>query len=978
MCKSQEIRDSFLKFFESKGHLVWPSSSLIPVNDPTLLLIGAGMAPFKSYFKGEADPPCRRMATCQKCVRADDIDRVGKTIRHHTFFEMLGNFSFGDYYKKESILWAWEYFIKVLKLPEEKLWVTVHIDDDEAYKIWNKEVGLEPSRIIRLKEMFWGPIGLTGPCGPCTELCYDLGEKFGCGKPDCQPGCDCDRYLELWNLVFTGLNKNEKGQFENLPAPCIDTGLGFERLMMVLQNKPSPYETDLFQEIMDKIIKLEDKEYIKLLGEKEIATAERIIADHIRSAVFMIGDNITPSNEGRGYVLRRLLRRAVYFGRRVGISGRGRDDIKKYVSFLPDLVDPVVNIMGEIYPEVSQKIKYIKEIISGEENSFNETLMKGIVYYETEKNKLAISGEKILSGEAVFKLYDTYGYPLEMTKEITERDGIQIDEEGFKSLLEEQREKSRKDQQGKLAVMGDSIVTGLKTEDSEFVGRDRDTFEVKTKILAIFKDGKEAESAENEEIQIVLEKTPFYAESGGQVGDQGTILSPESLENSGAGSPSFMVIIKENNTFKNQEGVHIHKGTLTGRLSKGDEVIARVDKNSRESIMSHHTATHLLQAALRKVLGAHVTQAGSSVSPERLRFDFSHYKALTEEEKKKIEKLVNDWADVKKPIKPVEKKEMSLKEAIDSGALAFFEDKYGEKVRVITIKDENGEIISSELCGGTHEESAQAIGIFGISNESSIGAGLRRIEARCKNFHSKEFKEEKERLQSARHYFLSPRLKDAGYFNKIERLLKEKKHSEEQLAGMGERIEFKKEDIGPKPPVPDDLSENVKNTLIQLYGAAEEIGCPYSQLDKFEDYYKKFEEYVKNLDKKIKEKKKAGALGEIDNLVNLKKEIDGVNVISGSIKDATREALMEIVDRIKVKIKSGIVVLGTVLDDKPVLICGITKDLVQKGFHAGKIISQIAEAVGGKGGGRPDFAQAGGKNKEGLKSALEKVYDIVK
>ena len=937
MYDSITVRNNFLDFFKSKEHLVWPSSSLIPVNDPTLLLIGAGMAPFKTYFKGESEPPKRRMATCQKCVRADDIDRVGKTIRHHTFFEMLGNFSFGDYFKKETIVWAWEYFTRELKFSPDKLYVSIHKDDDEAFKIWNNDVKVPSERIYRMSDNFWGPIGQTGPCGPCSEIMYDLGEEFGCGKADCRPGCDCDRYLELWNLVFTGLNKTEKGEFEKLPAPCIDTGLGFERLLMVLQNKRSPYETDLFKQIIYSIDDLsQDKN-----DDDFLVMAKRIIADHLRSAVFMVSDNITPSNEGRGYVLRRLIRRAGYFGKKINISGR----------FLYKLAPVVINLMHIIYTELKNKEDYIINIIRSEESVFEKTLEKGSAFLANEIKSLKEKKEKIFSGDKSFLLHDTYGFPYEMIEEILNTEKMTADRDGFNKLLEKQKERSRRALGEKISLFVSSgISTGLDKDSVVFTGYEN--LAERTKIIRIYKDEKEAESVKDGSFQIVLQKTPFYSEQGGQKGDRGFITAID-------GSFKLEVF----NTVKNKEDISVNIVRLVEGVCIKTEVTAEVDRLFRKHITINHTATHLLQSALRKLIGSHITQSGSLVTQERLRFDFSHFKPLTDEEIRLIEDEIN--ANIDKT-DTVTKEEMTLENAGKLGALAFFEDKYANTVRVVTVKNKNQEVISRELCGGTHLDDTSEIGYLKIISESSIGTGIRRIEAKRIDRKYRDFLDD---------YCIS--LKYSNIINNIRKLSSEKEEIEKKL--RSKKIDFTglftvNEDI---QKIPDEIEDDIRKNLEKLYEFIHIIGCPYKERADLFSYYIRYEDHVKNIEKILSRSELSTAFEKIDEIIKNKRTINGIDVVSQNIENGSGRVLRDLVDAVKLKLKSGIIMLSFVTDGNPFLACGVTDDLKCR-FNAGKIVSNAAGIISGKGGGRPDFAQAGGKDSSRLQEALESVFTYVK
>ncbi len=689
-----ELRKLFLDFFESKNHMILKSFSLVPKDDNSLLLINSGMAPMKKYFTGEVTPPKKRVTTCQKCVRTPDIERVGITSRHGTFFEMLGNFSFGDYFKRQATAWAWEFCTKVLELPIDKIWVSIYENDDEAFDIWVNEVGVAPERIVRLgkEDNFWEHG--AGPCGPCSELYFDRGEKYGCGKPGCGVGCDCDRYVEFWNLVFTQFNSDGKGNYAPLEHPNIDTGMGLERLACIMQGVDNLFLVDTVQNIMKRISEIVGVKY----GEDEKKDISlRVITDHVRSAVFMIGDGVIPSNEGRGYVLRRLLRRALRHGRLLGI--------KK--PFLSDICDSVINENGEAYPELVEKRELIKKLIKLEEESFEKTIDQGM---QILNNFIKNSKNNVLSGEEAFKLNDTYGFPIDLTKEIIAEHGMKLDEEKFSELLLEQKKRARNARKnaGMDAWIGNNIsLEGIK--ETEFLGYDK--YSTKAKILLIIKDGEKVEQAfANDEILIVLDKTPFYAESGGQVGDTGNIISKSSK-------------ISVLDTTKDNNGIFLHKAVVDeGIISCGDELVAEIDLDRRHNIMRNHTAAHLLQAALRKILGNHVEQAGQLVDGDRLRFDFTHFCALKPEELKSVEDIVNE--EILKGVN-VECLEMPIEEARKLGAMALFGEKYGDIVRVV--KAEDG--FSTEFCGGTHVDNTSKLGLFKIMSESSVASGVRRIEA---------------------------------------------------------------------------------------------------------------------------------------------------------------------------------------------------------------------------------------------------------
>ncbi len=692
-----EIRKAFLNFFESKDHYVRPSYSLVPEKDKSLLLINAGMAPLKPYFMGTETPPSKRMATSQKCIRTGDIENVGKTARHATFFEMMGNFSFGDYFKEESITWGWEFCIKHLKMPPEKLWVSIYKDDDEAFEIWNKKIGIPKEKIVRLgkEDNFW-EIG-TGPCGPCSEIYFDRGEEFGCDSEECKPGCDCDRYVEFWNHVFTQYDKDEEGNYHPLPNPNIDTGMGLERVACIMQNVSSIFEVDTIRHILDGVLAVSKKEYGKN-AKDDISI--RIITDHIRAVTFMVGDGILPSNEGRGYVLRRLLRRAARHGKLLGIKG----------NFLSSLVDKVIEVSGDAYPELEERRDYIKKIISIEEERFQQTIDQGIEILKEYIEELKKDDKKVLSGENAFKLYDTYGFPLDLTKEILEEENMKVDEEGFNKEMEKQRERARaaREEMEEVGWKSDALSKIADGIDSEFVGYDN--YETDAEILAIIRNGELLEEAEKEsEVDIVLNKTPFYSEGGGQIGDKGIIKGE-----------GFKVEI--NNCKKGNNGIPLHMGkVIDGQVKVGQKAKALIDIENRMNTARNHTATHLLHKALKEILGDHVQQAGSLVTPDRLRFDFTHFQAISEEELGKVEFLVNEKILESLKVNAIETTQDNAKEM---GAAALFGEKYGEVVRVISIGE-----FSKELCGGTHVNNTSEIALFKIVSESGVAAGVRRIEA---------------------------------------------------------------------------------------------------------------------------------------------------------------------------------------------------------------------------------------------------------
>jgi len=689
-----ELRQTFLNFFQDRGHKIIPSSSLVPHKDPTLLLTSAGMVQIKPYFLGLETPPSQRLASCQKCFRTTDIDSVGDS-KHLTFFEMLGNFSVGDYFKKEAISWAWDFVTKYLKLLEERLWITIYLDDDEAFAYW-REVGVPAGKILRFGEEdnFWGPVGDSGPCGPCSEIHYDLGEEFGCGKPECKPNCDCGRFSEIWNLVFTQYNQDPSGQRTPLPKPNIDTGMGLERTLAAIQGKSSPYETDLFSPLVDHICRLSRKKYGR---DENTDRAIRIVTEHSRGIAFLIADGVIPSNEGRGYVLRRILRRASLFGRKLGLNN----------PFLNEMAEVVVGTVSHIYPELMANQNLITEVIRVEEKKFITTLDTGLNLVEKLINEASVQGRRDLTSEEIFRLYDTYGFPPELTVEIAREKGLSIDWEGFQAEMEKQRERARVSMRGTASLKVKATVIRKQTR---FIGYRKYSSRSKVRDL-VTNESSVRNVAEGSEVDVILDKTPFYGEMGGQVGDSGEINSKKGK-----------VVVT--NTLRTPSDVIIHRGKVVeGSISIGDEVEAKVDSARRLDIARNHTATHLLQAALRQIVDRHIEQKGSLVEPERFRFDFSHLGQVTEEQLNEIQRQVNDW--IRQDLK-AEAKVLPYKQAIAEGAIALFEEKYGEEVRMLEIGEP---AISKELCGGTHVSSTGEIGIFLITSESSIGTGLHRIEA---------------------------------------------------------------------------------------------------------------------------------------------------------------------------------------------------------------------------------------------------------
>ncbi len=868
-----ELRRLYLDFFESKGHLKMKSFSLVPHNDNSLLIINSGMAPLKPYFTGQEIPPRRRVTTCQKCIRTGDIENVGKTARHGTFFEMLGNFSFGDYFKTEAIHWSWEFLTEVVGLDANRLYPSIYEDDDEAFDIWNKEIGIAPERIFRFgkEDNFWEHG--AGPCGPCSEIYYDRGEKYGCGKPGCTVGCDCDRYMEVWNNVFSQFNNDGHGHYTDLIQKNIDTGMGLERLAVVVQDVDSIFDVDTLQALRNKVCEMAGVKYKE--DEKQDVSI-RVITDHIRSVTFMVSDGIMPSNEGRGYVLRRLLRRAARHGRLLGIQDK----------FLSKLCETVIEGSKDGYPELEEKKEFITKVISEEEEKFNKTIDQGLSILADMEKALEEQNKNVLTGEDTFKLYDTYGFPIDLTKEILEEKNITIDEEGFSKCMNEQREKARKARKvsnymGADATVYDEIDPAI---TSEFVGYDKLKNDSKVTVLTTEEDVVEALS-EGDKGTIIVDETVFYATMGGQEGDKGYITSPEGE-------------FKVDTTIKLKGGKIGHVGVMTkGMIKAGDTVTLLVDSEYRADTCKNHSATHLLQKALRTVLGNHVEQKGSYVDPERLRFDFTHFQSMTAEELKKVEDIVNE--KIVEAI-PVETKIMTIEEAKKTGAMALFGEKYGESVRVVCIDD-----FSKEFCGGTHVANTANIRLFKIISEAGVAAGVRRIEA----------------------------LTDKGvlkYYEELEKLVKE-------------------------------ASEAAKTESVQLVRRIHTMNDEIKALS--------------SENEKLKAELANNALGDVsDNVV----EIKGVKFVATKVDNVDMNELRNLGDKIKNEIGSGVVlVVSAIGNDKVNMIAMATDDAVAKGAHAGNLIKAVASLVGGGGGGRPNMAQAGGKNPAGIPELLKKAPNVL-
>ena len=872
-----EIRSQFLEYFKKHNHQIIRSSSLVPSDDPTLLFTNAGMVQFKRTFLGEEKRSYVRAATSQKCVRAggkhNDLEKVGYTARHHTFFEMLGNFSFGDYFKEKGIEFAWDLLVNGYNLPTEDLWVSVYLDDDEAYDIWRNKIGVSEERIVRFgeKDNFWS-MGDTGPCGPCSEILIDRGEEFGCDNPDCMVGCECNRYLEIWNLVFMQYNRDASGEMTPLPRPSIDTGMGLERIASLVQNVPTNFDTDLILPIIKKIETLSEKR----LGESsQTDIAMKVIADHTRAAAFLIGDGILPSNEGRGYVLRRIIRRAIRYGRNIALSKL----------FLHKTATVVFDIMKPAYPELSNASAFITNVIKNEEIRFSETLDNGLKLLNDSLSDIQAKNLNEVPGHVIFKLYDTYGFPVDIIKDVVRDKGMTLDITGFNEAMEIQRTKSRSvttfsgisDAYKKLSAKG--IKSG-------FVGYD--TLSCTSKVLVMVENGNEVvEAGPGTDIEIVTDITPFYAESGGQAGDTGKITG---------GNDNQGVDVAITSTIKDPTGIIIHKGKIiSGHIKKGEEVTLSVDKTRRKATACNHTTTHILHYALRNVLGTHVKQAGSLVAPDRFRFDFTHFSQVDGDALNRIETIVNNR--IRENV-PVETKEMDAEEAFKSGATALFEEKYGDRVRVVSLAS-----FSKELCGGTHTGRTGNIGLFKIIGESSVASGIRRIEALTG--------------EAALEYIQ----KTSKIVQETARLIKEK---------------------------PEDIAKRV---------------------DKILTGYKSIEKEMEKLKANLATAKAGGTEEDI-------RSINGVKILAKKVAVDKPAALRELADRLKEKIKSGIVVLGSVAGSKVLLIVVVTKDLTNR-FNAGNIVKQVSAIVGGGGGGRPDMAQAGGSMPEKLDQALEEAYRII-
>lgn len=927
---SNEIRNEFLNYFKERGHEIYPSDNIVPSNDPTLLFTTAGMVQFKPLWAG-APLKSPRAASVQKCLRAggkgSDLENVGRTLRHHTFFEMLGNFSFGDYFKEEAVSWAWDFAVNVLEIPKEKLWVSVFEDDDEAEEIWGKHIKKE--RIVRLgpDDNFWGPAGPSGACGPCSEIYIDLGHEKGCQKPGCAVGCDCERYLEFWNIVFPQFFQDENGARSPLKRRGIDTGMGLERLAYILQGAQSNYDTDLFRPIIDEIIKISDGR-IDYPGNESHKVSVHVIADHVRAITFALAENILPSNEGRGYVVRRILRRAARHARMLGI-----EDV-----ILSKLAPIVIEKMKDAYPDLAESREHVCGVILAEEKGFAGTLSSGINALEDLLAGLRKNNEKILPGKDVFYLYDTLGFPVDLVRDILDDEGFTFSEDEFEGLMAAQKRQARAGWQGGEDASLQDVYKemGNSLEPVEFVGYR--TEEISSKIVALIVGAQNVQKATaGEKVCVVLEKTPFYAQAGGQVGDTGVIQSSEGC-------------IRVQNTTAFANKLIFHYGIVeSGEFACGYSVRAKVNGERRAKIMAHHTATHILQAALQEKIDKNIKQAGSYVGPDHLRFDFSHYNALTAAQIRQVEDLVNEKICRDDPVKD---EVLSIKEAKKQGAMALFGEKYADEVRVISVGD-----FSKELCGGLHVNKTGDIKTFKINSERSVSSGVRRIEAVAGRAAVEKIKKAKQDIARLAGLLgglpLSPaKIDDYDAFLKkkepqIDKYTQDKVETEKKIAG--ELLGFS--GLGIHPDVIDNRLGEVLKELLELY---------------------------KQREKKIEAEDMGSLEAYAEALCSRIREKEGVSFIASRIDKNDIEQIRTLIDIIKKKLQSGIVVLASVMNGKAVIVAGVTEELVKKGYHAGKIVGKLAGLVGGRGGGRPDFAQAGGPEVDKLDKAIEFVENILK
>jgi alanyl-tRNA synthetase len=876
MKTGSEIRQLFLKFFEDRGHTIVASSSLVPHNDPTLLFTNAGMNQFKDCFLGQEKRAYVRAVSSQKCVRAggkhNDLENVGRTARHHTFFEMLGNFSFGDYFKKEAIAYAWELLTVDLGIDKDRLYVSVYTDDDEAAAIWHEQEGVPRERIFRFEEDNFWSMGDTGPCGPCSEIFFDNGPEVGCGSPDCTVGCDCDRYMEIWNNVFMQFNRQHDGELVPLPKPAVDTGMGLERITTVMQGVQSNYDTDLIRDIIGYIERLSGKSY-GTSSDDDVSM--RVMADHSRATAFLIADGVMPSNEGRGYVLRRIMRRAMRHAKMLGFA----DPVLYKTAIF------VLEFMVDAYPQEAERKSFVAKIVEKEEERFIQTLDNGLRMLNEEVERRRRQQSKVIPGDVLFKLYDTYGFPTDLTADIVEAEGFTVDEDGFQTCMEEQRKKARQHWKGSGEEAIGTVYRELVEQGNKVNFSGYHELQTTSRITAILHDGEQVSRARvGEQVEILTETTPFYGESGGQAGDIGTISAP-----------GLKVDISE--TRKPLPELIVHIGQVSeGTLQIGQEVHLAVDTEARRATALNHTATHILQAVLVEVLGDHVKQAGSLVTPDRLRFDFNHFSAITNDELRQIEIEVNRRI---RENQAVETREMAADEAIAAGATALFGEKYGERVRVVNLGD-----FSMELCGGTHTAAAGDIGLFKIIQESGIAAGVRRIEA----------------ATGAR----------------ALKLVQQQQESIGRLAGL------------------------VKSEPSQLE----------TRLAKMVEHQKELERELATLESRLK-------AGQADDIMSKIQEIDSIKLLAAVVESMDGKGLRDMADKLRDKIGSGVIAIGCPYEGKANLLVAVTADLIGQ-LHAGKLVAALAADVGGRGGGRPDLAQAGGSQPENLDRALGKVADLVR
>ena len=978
-----ELREMFLKFFETKGHLRLPSFSLVPQNDKSILLINAGMTPMKPWFKGEEEPPCHRVCTCQKCIRTGDIDNVGHTARHGTYFEMLGNFSFGDYFKHEAIAWSWEFLTKVVGLEEDRLYPSVYESDDEAFDIWNKEIGIPKEKIFRFgkEDNFWEHG--SGPCGPCSEIYYDRGPEFGCGKPGCTVGCDCDRYIEVWNNVFSQFDNDGHNNYTELKQKNIDTGMGLERLACVCQNVDSLFDVDTVMNITNKVSELTGAHY----GESHKRDVSlRVITDHIRSATFMICDGILPSNEGRGYVLRRLLRRAARHGKLLGVNE----------PFLYQVVDTVIHENECQYPDLREKQTYITKVIRTEEENFARTIDGGMKIYGDMLSAHKAKGETVFSGEDAFKLYDTFGFPIDLTAEMAAEEGMTIDENAFKALMTEQKERAREARKalGDLGWAG--VEFGKDMPATEFVGYDYDAID-DAHVLAIVAEGELVdEIVAGMEAIVVLDQTPFYAEMGGQVADHGRITDSDSIENPDG---NCALLFHVNNVQKNKGGKFMHYGKLIkGSLKVGDTVAASIDTVRRAAIRRAHSATHLLDAALVKVLGDHVHQAGSLVEPDRLRFDFTHFEGITPQQLNDVEDLVNDaiLAGL-----TVTTEELPLDEARARGAVATFGEKYGATVRVVAMGD-----FSMELCGGTHLDNTAKVGMFRIKSESSVASGVRRIEATTGRVSIDETRHGRNTLLKAAQFFktapgtILERMEQQANEMKELRQTLEKFKAEASL-GEARQVMASAKTVGgthldntakvgmfriksessvasgvrrieaTTGRVSIDETRHGRNTLLkaaQFFKTA-----PGTILERMEQQANEMKELRQTLEKF----KAEASLGEARQVMASAKTVGGLHIITGTRQNVDANALRTMGDFLRDKDPSVVAVLASTNGEKVTFLAVCGKEAVARGIKAGDLVKSVSAVCGGKGGGKPDSAMGGGTDLLKVDDALATVDDFV-